>query len=63
MIYVTDAARWLGVSDQTIRNWAEKGVLTIKKMGRAHYVDGDLMSFYTKGDSAPYGRLNWIYGS
>ncbi|MBQ6267844.1 MAG: hypothetical protein IJK64_08760 [Clostridia bacterium] len=28
-----------------------------------NYIDGDLMSFYTKGDSAPYGRLNWMYGS
>lgn len=27
-----------------------------------NYVDGDIYSFYTKGDSAPYGRLNWIYG-
>ncbi|MBR4726871.1 MAG: hypothetical protein IK080_03175 [Clostridia bacterium] len=27
-----------------------------------NYIDGDLMSFYTKGDSAPYGRLNWMYG-
>lgn len=27
-----------------------------------NYTDGDIMSFYTRGDSAPYGRLNWIYG-
>ncbi|MBQ9880911.1 MAG: hypothetical protein IJM45_10820 [Clostridia bacterium] len=27
-----------------------------------NYVDGDIYSFYTRGDSAPYGRLNWIYG-
>ena len=27
-----------------------------------NYIDGDIMSFYTKGDSAPYGRLNWVYG-
>ncbi|MBR5409588.1 MAG: hypothetical protein IK104_02875 [Clostridia bacterium] len=26
-----------------------------------NYVDGDLMSFYTKGDAAPYGRLNFVY--
>ncbi|MCR5042001.1 MAG: hypothetical protein K6C36_07900 [Clostridia bacterium] len=26
-----------------------------------NYVDGDIYSFYTKGDSAPYGRLNWVY--
>ncbi len=26
-----------------------------------HYEDGDVMSFYTKGDAAPYGRLNWVY--
>ena len=27
-----------------------------------NYEDGNIMSFYTKGDSAPYGRLNWVYG-
>lgn len=28
-----------------------------------NYTDPDVMSFYTKGDSAPYGRLNWVYGT
>ena len=27
-----------------------------------NYEDGNLLSFYTRGDSAPYGRLNWVYG-
>lgn len=22
----------------------------------------DLYNYYTHGDSAPYGRLNWVYG-
>ena len=26
-----------------------------------NYEDGDILSFYTQGDSAPYGRLNWVY--
>ena len=26
-----------------------------------NYTDGDIYSFYTRGESAPYGRLNWIY--
>ena len=26
-----------------------------------NYEDGNLLSFYTTGDSAPYGRLNWVY--
>ena len=26
-----------------------------------NYEDGNLLSFYKKGDSAPYGRLNWVY--
>ena len=26
-----------------------------------NYEEGNIMSFYTKGDSAPYGRLNWVY--
>ena len=25
-----------------------------------NYEDGNLLSFYTTGDSAPYGRLNWV---
>ena len=28
-----------------------------------NYEEGNVMSFYTKGDSAPYGRLNWVYRS
>lgn len=27
-----------------------------------NYEDGNILSFYTRGDSAPYGRLNWVYG-
>lgn len=23
----------------------------------------DIYSFYTRGDSAPYGRLNWVYST
>ncbi len=23
----------------------------------------DIYSFYTQGDSAPYGRLNWVYST
>ena len=26
-----------------------------------NYEEGNILSFYTKGDSAPYGRLNWVY--
>ena len=28
-----------------------------------NYTDGDIYSFYTRGDAAPYGRLNWVYRS
>ena len=27
-----------------------------------NYTDDNILSFYTRGDSAPYGRLNWVYG-
>ena len=43
LIRTTDAADNLGVHRQTIENWAAKGVLQIKEIGRAHYVDGDLI--------------------
>ncbi|MBQ7638965.1 MAG: hypothetical protein IJS90_08700 [Clostridia bacterium] len=26
-----------------------------------NYAEGDIYSFYTRGDAAPYGRLNWVY--
>ena len=39
----TDAAYYLGVHRQTIENWAAKGVLQIKKIGQAHYVDAELV--------------------
>lgn len=38
-----DAADYLGVHRQTIENWAAKGVLQIKKIGKAHYVDAELV--------------------
>ena len=28
-----------------------------------NYEDGNILSFYTRGDSAPYGRLNWVFGA
>ena len=28
-----------------------------------NYTEGDIYSFYTRGDAAPYGRLNWTYTS
>ena len=28
-----------------------------------NYTDGDIYSFYTRGEAAPYGRLNWVYTS
>lgn len=41
IIQVAEAARRLGVTDQTLRNWAAKGAINIKKVGKAHYVDED----------------------
>ena len=26
-----------------------------------NYIDGDIYSFYTRGDAAPYGRLNYSF--
>ena len=26
-----------------------------------NYTDGDIMSFYPRGDAAPYGRMNFVY--
>ena len=43
LIRTTDAADKLGVHRQTIENWAAKGVLQIKEIGRAHYVDAELI--------------------
>ena len=28
-----------------------------------NYEEGNLLSFYNKGDCAPYGRLNWVFGA
>ena len=37
----------------------EKAAFTFKWAD--NYEDGNILSFYTRGDSAPYGRLNWVY--
>ena len=49
MISVPKALLGLGKKASFTFKWAD------------NYEDGDLMSFYTRGDSAPYGRLNWVY--
>lgn len=43
LIRVTDAASRLGVHRQTLENWAAKGIVNIKKMRNAHYIDADLI--------------------
>ena len=44
---------------KALLGFGEKASFTFKWAD--NYEDGDIMSFYTKGDSAPYGRLNWVY--
>lgn len=44
LIQKSEAARRLGVTSQTITNWAEKDVLEIKKIGKVHYVDEDTVT-------------------
>lgn len=39
LILLTEAARRLGLTDQTLRNWEKKGILRIKAIGKARYVD------------------------
>ena len=42
IITASEAARRLGLSDQTLRNWAEKGLFAYKRIGRVLYVSEDL---------------------
>ena len=51
MLSVPKALLGLGESASFSFKWAD------------NYEDGNILSFYTKGDSAPYGRLNWVYGA
>ena len=51
MLCVPKAVLGLGEKASFTFKWAD------------HYEDGNILSFYTKGDSAPYGRLNWVYSS
>lgn len=51
MLRVPKAVLGLGEKASFTFKWAD------------HYEDGNILSFYTKGDSAPYGRLNWVYSS
>lgn len=39
----------------------EDGRCSIRFKAADNYTDGDVMSFYTQGDCAPYGRLNYIF--
>lgn len=38
LITVTKAAERLGVHRQTVENWAKRGILQVKAVGRAHFV-------------------------
>ena len=49
MLRVPKALLGLGETASFTFKWAD------------NYEDGNIMSFYTKGDAAPYGRLNWVY--
>ena len=44
LILLTEAARRLGLTDQTLRNWEKKGALSTKHVGRAIYVDEDTVT-------------------
>lgn len=41
LIGIDEASRQIGISRATIKDWAERGILTIKKVGRSLYVDGE----------------------
>ena len=44
LISVTEAAKLLGISRQTLENWGSRGVINIKEMGghgHSHFVDQD----------------------
>ena len=49
MLRVPKAVLGLGAQTAFSFKWAD------------NYEDGNIMSFYLKGDAAPYGRLNWVY--
>lgn len=41
LIGIDEASRQIGICRATIKDWAERGILTIKKVGRSLYVDGE----------------------
>lgn len=41
LIGIDEASRQIGVSRETLKDWARRGILTIKKVGRSLYVDSE----------------------
>lgn len=39
LLRIFDAAELLGVTGQTLRNWADSGVVKFRKIGHIHYID------------------------
>ena len=37
------------------------GLWNLRFKDADNYIDGDAMSFYTSGDSAPYGRYSFVF--
>ena len=49
MLSISEAALRLGISEQTIKNWGERGLLTLTKVGRSYCVDETHLENIKKG--------------
>lgn len=44
LIGIDEVSRQIGVSRETIKDWAERGILILRKVGRSLYVDGESLA-------------------
>ena len=44
LVSIVEAARRFGLTEQTMRNWIEKGYIDVKSVGKARYIDEDTIN-------------------
>ena len=60
MLSVSEAAQRLGISSPTVKNWGERGILTLIKVGRHFYVDEKSVDNIKENAPDLVGQMNAV---
>ena len=60
MFSLSDAAQRLGVTPQTVKNWGERGILTLNRVGRNYYVSEESVDNLKEQTTDLVGQMNAV---